>query len=274
MASYSSTPSNYASASQKQMPPLLIRMRLILALIFFILTLFGIRLIYLQFVQSEVLKVKSRENHISQYELVPLRGRILARDGTVLADNRVAVDLMYLGGEVVFFERISHLLELKEPLSPPNLEDPKEKQYGKVIAWDIPHELLPTLEELVAEQTKVTSGPFAEERSLYLRKRIERTYPTTLAAHVVGYTKEEDPERFVFAGMSGIETSYQQDLFGQLGHDVVERNNKGRIVQIFEESHQDAIPGQDITLTIDPELQALAEKSLSEATPYQPTAAA
>jgi len=88
----------YYPRAPEQMSGLLVRMRLSLAVIFLIITVFTIRLIYLQFLQAETLKILSEENHISQYELVPLRGRIEARDGTVLADNRVAVDLMYLGG--------------------------------------------------------------------------------------------------------------------------------------------------------------------------------
>ena len=102
------------------------------------LVVFAGRLTQLQLVQSDVYRTLSDQNRLSIRDLVPLRGKILAQDGTVLADNRVAIDLMYFGGEVEHLERIVHLLKLNPPLTPPDPNDSREQLFGKVLAWNVP----------------------------------------------------------------------------------------------------------------------------------------
>ncbi|HLV12799.1 MAG TPA: hypothetical protein VKY42_10145, partial [Trueperaceae bacterium] len=73
------------------------RMRLLLAFLFTVLAVFTGRLMFLQLVRTEEYALRSIQNSLAQKRITPLRGRILARDGTVLADDRVAYDLMYTG---------------------------------------------------------------------------------------------------------------------------------------------------------------------------------
>lgn len=244
--------------SQKRKNPLLIRARWLLAAMLTVMVIFVGRLTYLQFIKSEEYRLLSEENFLEQRRIPPLRGRILARDGTVLAENRIAVDLMYWGGEVVHEDRLRYLLDLPEVLEPPDSSDSRERLYGKVLTWNIADDLVPAIEELVAGQQNV-----------YLRKRIERTYPTGLAPHVVGYTTEADPERFPgyfladLVGLKGVEVSYQEVLFGAPGTELVEVNNRGVVLERRMLLAPQA--GQDITLTIDPDLQAAAEQVLAGA---------
>jgi len=244
--------------SQERKNPLLTRARWLLAAMLTVMVIFVGRLTYLQFIKSEEYRLLSEENFLEQRRIPPLRGRILARDGTVLAENRIAVDLMYWGGEVVHEDRLRYLLDLPLRLEPPDSSDPRERLYGKVLTWNIADDLVPAIEELVAGQQNV-----------YLRKRIERTYPTGLAPHVVGYTTEADPERFPgyfladLVGLKGIEASYQEVLFGAPGTELVEVNNRGVVLERRELLAPQA--GQDITLTIDPDLQAAAERVLAGA---------
>ncbi|MEM6429137.1 MAG: penicillin-binding transpeptidase domain-containing protein [Deinococcota bacterium] len=247
--------------TQKEKNPLLTRARLLLAAMLTIMVIYTGRLIYLQFIKSEEYRLLSEENFLEQRRIAPLRGRILARDGTVLAENRIAVDLMYWGGDIVHEDRLSYLLDIHEGFGEPDLNDPSERLYGKVVAWNVDDSLVPAIEELVAGQDNV-----------YLRKRIERTYPSGLAPHVVGYTTEADPERFPgyaladLVGLKGIEASYQEVLFGAPGTELVEVNNRGVVL----DRHQLLTPraGQDITLTIDPDLQQASEQILASALEY------
>ena len=82
------------------------RLRVLLALIFTVLVLFTARLMYLQVVMASELSVQSDQNARVVKRITPLRGRILAGDGTVLADNRIAYDLMYWGGEIRNWQRL------------------------------------------------------------------------------------------------------------------------------------------------------------------------
>jgi len=232
------------------------RVRLLLAALLTVLVVFAGRLIYLQLLHAPVYRELSRANAVQPLHVPPLRGRILARDGTVLAGNRVAVDLLYRGGEVARWPRLAYLLGLKGPPTPP---DPAEAH--RVLAWNLPDEIVPAVAELIAGQP-----------NLSLRERLERTYPTQLAAHVVGYTAEADPARFSgyrrgdLVGQMGLEQHLQEALFGTPGAALLEVDRRmdplGRTVTVG------ARPGQDVVLTLDVRAQHAAEEVLRGALKY------
>ena len=225
-----------------------------------VMMLFTARLMYLQVVMAEELTVQSEQNVRIEKRILPLRGRILARDGTVLADNRVASDLMYWGGEIENWARISYLLGLEALPEPPDYSEPEQAQLGAVAAYNIPDDLVPAIQELVAGQP-----------NLYVRERVERTYPTNLAAQVVGYTAEAKGRFEGYAledlvGVTGIEASFQDELFGEPGLMQVQVDNQS--VVLDTEITQPALPGKDLLTTIDPEVQRMAEDALAGALPY------
>jgi penicillin-binding protein 2 len=108
--------------------------------------------------------------------------------------------------------------------------------------------------------------------NLYLRQRVERTYPTNLAAQTVGYTTQADPKRFPgytvddLVGVMGIERSYEKALHGTAGARLIEVDNLGNVVR--STLLWPARPGEDVTLTLDPKLQRLAEDTLKSALTY------
>src|SRR5690606_29947534 len=163
---------------------MLARMKVLLAVIFTVLALFTVRLMYLQLVMGEEYAARSQQNATQQRRSVPLRGRILARAGTVLADDRVAYDLLYRGGDIPDWPALAALLGIEGEPRQPDRTKAEELVNGAVLAWNIPDELVPAVEERVAGTP-----------NLYLRERIERTYPTNLAAQTVGYTQQADPVR-------------------------------------------------------------------------------
>ncbi|HEX7003989.1 MAG TPA: penicillin-binding transpeptidase domain-containing protein [Trueperaceae bacterium] len=232
------------------------RLRLLLAVLLTCLVVFTGRLMYLQLAMAEQYTALSAQNFLEERRISPLRGRILARDGTVLADSRIAYDLMFTGGEIEHWQRLKFLLglEAKEPRQP-DMSKQEERLEGAVLAWNIPDRLVPGVEELVAGQP-----------NLYLRERIERSYPTNLAAHLVGYTTLADPVRFPgyasgeLVGVMGIEAGLEKRLFGAAGSELVEVNNRGVVLR--ETELVPAQPGDDVVLTIDTELQRLAEDVL------------
>ena len=237
------------------------RTRILLAILLTILSIFVARLIYLQLAQAETFDRLSVANFLEERRISPLRGRILARDGTIVADSRVAYDLMYLGGAFNHSTRLGALLGIE---SVPSRLDPilaENRRQGIVLAWNIEDHLIAAVEELVAGQ-----------ENLYLRKRIERVYPTNLAAQVIGYTTSADPERFPgyvndeLVGVMGIEAGLEANLFGTPGLRRVELNNRRSILRT--KVVLPAVPGADITLTIDPTLQRIAEDVLIRALPY------
>ena len=237
------------------------RMRLLLAVVLTVLVIFTGRLVWLQLASTERFANLSESNATQQRRIAPLRGRILARDGTILADNRVAYDLMYWGGEIEGWTRLARLLGMSEPPAEPNFSDPQVARNGAVIAWNLPDSLVPAIEERVAGQ-----------ENLYLRERIERVYPTNLAAQSVGYTGLANPERNIgyaiddMVGLSGLEAGFETDLFGQPGLEIVEVNNRG--IPVRRQVALPAQPGLDVWTTLDPNAQRAAEDVLEDAVDY------
>lgn len=240
---------------------MILRLRLFLAVVLTVLAVFTARLMYLQLALAEELTAKSEENFTQQVRVAPLRGRILARDGTVLADNRVAYDLLYLGGPIQGWSRLKRLLAIEGEPRPPDPANPEEARHGAVLAWNIPDRLIPAVEERVAGQS-----------NLYLRERVERTYPTNLAAQIVGYTGLADPQRHPgyglddIIGVAGIEAGLEDLLYGSPGAKLVEVDNRGNVLR--ESELWPAQPGSDVVLTIDPDVQRLAEDVLAGAVAY------
>ena len=237
------------------------RLRLMLALTLSIMAIFTGRLMYLQIAMAEEYAYRSEQNFTQERRITPLRGRILARDGTVLADNRVAYDLMYWGGEIDGWERLQAFLGLAEAPRGPDFSRLEERLNGAVLAWNIPDVLVPAVEERIAGQA-----------NLYRRERIERTYPTNLAAQVIGYTSQADPDRNPgygvddLAGVMGVEATWEEWLYGEAGMRLVHVDPRG--LPLRATVLEPATPGEDVVLTLDPTLQRLSEDVLAGALRY------
>ncbi len=224
--------------------------RLYALMAFFLLAfgLLGLRAWQLQVLEHEKYALRSQGNYLKTERIPAPRGRILDRKGRVIAQDRLAVDLVYEGGEVAFKERLLPLLGLKElPKGP------------AVLKAGVPEHLLPTLAELVAGQ-----------KNLKLVERIERTYPNPISGPVLGYVllanaeqvkRGYHPEEEV--GQAGLEAALEPYLRGKAGVRAVEVNVRGE--RLRETILEEPTPGQDVVLTLDLDLQKAAEKALEEA---------
>lgn len=226
------------------------RVWILLGFFYLILLLFVGRLWQLQVVQHERYATLSLGNYLRTEATLAPRGRILDRNGQVIATNRLAVDLVFSGGEIHFEQRILALAGLKEL--------PKVEREPVELMVNIPDALIPTLAELTAGQP-----------NLRLLERIERIYPNPIAGPVIGHTtlpsqqqlrEGYDPEELV--GASGLEAALEAQLRGTRGVVLAEVNVRGQRVR-FEELKQPQA-GTDVYLTIDLNLQRAAEQALRE----------
>ena len=107
----------------------------------------------------------------------------------------------------------------------------------------------------------------------YLQERSIRKFPYNAAANILGYTAEVDSnflrkhkdEGYMpgdYAGMTGLERSYEKVLMGQRGIEFWKRDNKNRLTEKLEGGKFDTLPiaGQNLYSSIDIELQQLGEK--------------
>jgi cell division protein FtsI (penicillin-binding protein 3)/stage V sporulation protein D (sporulation-specific penicillin-binding protein) len=85
-----------------------------------------------------------------------------------------------------------------------------------------------------------------------------RAYPQgSVAAQVLGYVGVDDK------GLAGLEFSLDRDLAGRSGHQTIVKDPAGRAIDVLD--NRPAVPGRDVTLTIDHTIQANAEEALREA---------
>ncbi|KIQ54941.1 penicillin-binding transpeptidase domain-containing protein [Meiothermus taiwanensis] len=227
------------------------RIWILLVFFYLMLALFAARLWQLQVMQYEQYATRSQGNYLRTETTLAPRGRILDRNGRVIATNRLAVDLLYLGGEVLFKDRILALTGLKAL--------PKVGHEPVELMVNIPEALVPTLAELVAG-----------EPNLKLLERIERVYPNPIAGPVIGYTALPSPEQLKegydpeeLVGAAGLEAALEHQLRGIKGVVLAEVNARGQRVR-FEEIREPQA-GTDVYLTLDLGLQQAAEQALREA---------
>jgi penicillin-binding protein 2 len=226
------------------------RIRALILLFALVFALYGARLWQLQVVEYERYATKSQGNYLKTEGLPAPRGRLLDRKGRVLAQDQVAVDLVYEGGEVLYKERILALLGLSDL---PKAQGPVTLKAG------VPEALVPTLAELTAGQ-----------KNIYLVERIQRVYPRPISGPVLGYVRRAGPEEVKRGyspdeevGAAGLEAALEPFLRGVRGVRAVEVNVRGE--RLREEILKEPTPGKDVVLTLDLDLQRAAEKALEEA---------
>ena len=130
-------------------------------------------------------------------------------------------------------------------------------------------------EPLLSEEkmAKLSESMFKFTPAFYLQDRSVRSFPFDAAANVLGYTAEVDTnflkkhpgEGYVagdYAGMTGLERTYEKVLMGQRGIEYWKRDNKNRLTERLERGEYDtlAIAGSNLYTSIDIELQQLGEK--------------
>lgn len=99
--------------------------------------------------------------------------------------------------------------------------------------------------------------------ALYLSPTTKRYYPySATAAHVIGflgYTEDSGDQK---VGAYGVEANYEETLAGKAGRVVTAKNASGTEMLSSYQAYMDAEDGSDITLTIDAQIQSMAEQAL------------
>ncbi|HEX3744492.1 MAG TPA: penicillin-binding protein 2 [Bryobacteraceae bacterium] len=208
---------------------------------------------------------KAQQNRIRSRPLLAPRGRILDRDGRVIVDNLISSTLLLTRENL----RMEDLAPIAEGLNL-DLDDLEEKVRHK--SREPKYEAIRLKDELTpADLAFVNSHRDAFPELDVIQSR-PRLYPQDgMMAHVIGYTgeisgQELDSPDFAnyklgdVIGKSGIERQYNDTLMGDDGQQRVEVDNRGQVRHAEEE--KPAIPGKDLRLTVDLDLQAVAELAM------------
>jgi penicillin-binding protein 2 len=257
---------------------LLGRYRLLLGVTILLFAAVLVRLVELQVVRGVSYREKAEENRIRPEVLRAHRGHLFDRYGRLLADNVPAFHLLFDPRDRSFRNDRQRLEEVVTDLAQ--------------ILDRAPEELLETVRRArragrppvtIARSLDFPTLSVLEERMEHLpgvevRPQPARRYPYGhVAAHLLGYLGEVSAEEVArrsgggerryrlgdLVGRTGVERTYEAYLRGTDGIEFVEVDALGRRTHLFGELPAVApIPGSDVLLTIDLDLQLAAEAAL------------
>jgi len=228
------------------------------------------RLVWMQLLEGSRFRELADENRIRLVPRSPIRGRLLDRKGRVLATSKLTYSL-YLEPRLVseddwpdLRDRLARLLNLK-----PDLLDQRRQKgldrdgYRTTLALDLkPEQVLRFREQALGL------------RGAQVDVDILRSYPNgTLAAHALGYTQPITESEFEILaekgykirdriGRTGVEAAYERHLRGKWGGQMLEVNAMGEVQRNLGDRPSQA--GKDLVLTLDLDLQRVAEQALAD----------
>jgi penicillin-binding protein 2 len=226
-----------------------------------------IRLFTLQIVSSKY-KIMADDQGVFRKVVYPERGIIYDRKARPILQNSVIYDLMVTPSKLRGVDTASmcnilgiDTVEFKKRIVTAII---KNKSYRPSV-----------FEALLSDEkmAKFNEIMYKFAPAFYLQERPVRNYPYKAAANVLGYIAEVDSnflkrhkdEGYVsgdYAGMTGLERSYEKVLMGERGIQYWKKDNKNRLTDKWEGGKYDttAIAGQNLYTSIDVELQQLGEK--------------
>ena len=213
----------------------------------------GYRLFQVQGADAAALSQRGFDQRVRHEEILPKRGTIYDRDGIELA---VTIYGSSLVADPALIDDPAAAAAVIGPLIGANIADVAVKLEGEGRYVPLVRQLEHAEEEVLAtaiEGAGLDGFTFVEEPV--------RIYPSgTLAAPVVGLTRLDGG-----AGIEGIEAIMDGALAGRPGTRIVERDAAGRAIPQGELLIEPAVPGSDVILTLDREIQHTAEQALGTA---------
>jgi penicillin-binding protein 2 len=250
-----------------------------------ILILFS-RLVYLQIVSGDRMRQYSEENRIKKVKIAAPRGMVLDRNRTLLLDNRPAFDLEIIPQYLKESKRADETLENLSSLIKMKESDIK-KQLDRMKGQPsfIPVKIK---EDLSREEVALVEAWKIDMPGVQVQQEIRRTnLYGDVAAHLLGFIGEVNATELAqinktgeayklgdSVGKFGIEQRLEEVLRGDDGEKLVEVDALGRIKidrgrsrgrVLSSEIEKPAVPGKNLVLTIDQDLQMAAVKAFGDA---------
>lgn len=221
------------------------RLLAMLLLIISIFILLFVRLFFLQVVDAKFLQVRAESQWTRDLPINAERGTIYDRNGVALAVSYTTYDIFVRHSNVKDEEGVSKLLSSKLDLD-------YDSVYKKVTNAKISESLIKMqVESNVAKELK-NSG----YSGIYYSENTKRYYPFgDFLTQVLGYTTIDN------MGQSGLELQYNKFLRGIDGYSTVQSDIKGSELYNTLDSYVPSIAGNNLTLTIDYQIQMLCEEA-------------
>lgn len=220
---------------------------IILLLISIFIALFC-RLFYLQVFRAEFLQLKAESQWTRDLPINAERGIIYDRNGVVLAISYTTYDIFVRNSNVTDPKAVASLLSSKLNLD-------YNMVYSKVTNAKVSESLIKMqVESSVAKELKNSSLS-----GIYYSENNKRYYPNgDFLTQVLGYTTIDN------VGQSGLELYYDKFLQGIDGYSEVQSDIKGKELYNTLDSYVPSIAGNNLTLTIDYQIQKLCEQACNQ----------
>ena len=206
------------------------------------------RAAFVQVVGNDFFQRQGEVRFARTLELPANRGRILDRNGLILASSVPAPSIWAIPEDVdaskAELAELARLLQMPLPELTKKLADE-----DKSFVW-----IKRQVDESVGQKIHALGL-----KGIYQRKEYRRQYPEgEAAAHVVGFTNVEDQ------GQEGMELAFNKDLGGRAGSRRVIKDRLGRVVEDVREQVP-PVDGKDLQLSIDSKIQFFAYQKLRDA---------
>ena len=217
------------------------------AVLYFLLSLMiiglGGRLFYLMIFRSEYYSAKAEDLHLRERSIKAARGRILDRNGQVLADNRTVCTMSVIYSQVTDREETIQVLSRELGLEEGEVRRKVEKRSSReVIASNVEKETGDRIRGFHLDGVKVDED-------------YKRYYPyDSLASRVLGFTGGDNQ------GIIGLEVKYEEYLKGENGTIFTLTDAAGVELENGKEERLEPTAGRDLILSLDVNIQQYAQQ--------------
>ncbi|MFC4686396.1 peptidoglycan D,D-transpeptidase FtsI family protein [Epilithonimonas pallida] len=244
-------------------------LRIILALSVIAL-IFIARLSYLQLFTDRY-ALNAANTSIKIEYVIPPRGVIFDRNGKILVGNQPAFEISYTAAllkpdfDTLGFCKLVNISKPEFIKTMKNIE--KEKYYSRLTPMtfmkNLSREDMARIQELIFKYPAFSIVP-----------RPQRQYEINTSGNLLGYTNQVNDSDIMkdslyylpgdIAGKSGIEKAYEKELRGEKGMKYIQKDIRQRSIGSYKngELDKEVVTGKDLTLTIDYDLQRMAEEML------------
>lgn len=233
-----------------------------------VVIIYLIRLFSLQLMSNDY-KKNADSNAFRKEIQYPSRGLILDRKGRLLVYNESSYNIMVVMNDQRGIDTLDfcQTVGITKDFYIKRMDEIKSKiSYSRYTPQLF-------MSQIPAEEFSVFREKLFRFKGFSVEKRSVRHYTTGLGAHLLGDVGEVNDKDIAnddyyqsgdFIGKLGVERSYEKELRGEKGMRIMLRDVHGRTQGHYQNGKYDKapVPGKDVTLSIDLDLQALAERLL------------
>ena len=234
-----------------------------------VIVVYILRLFSIQIIESRY-KEGADSNAFLKKTQFPPRGLIYDRNHVLMVYNKPAYDIALIMREIRNLDTLSfcRALNIDKEYFIQRIEEIKDRRKNNGYSSYTPQLFMSQLgiEDIATIQQSMYKYP-----GFYIQNRTLREYAYPNAGHVLGSIGEVSRRKLEsddyykqgdYAGRDGIEYTYEKQLRGEKGVEILLRDAKGRIKGSYENGKEDIAPkaGENLTLTLDAQLQILGEK--------------